>query len=511
MKTNNPSIAIKKELLTTISQIRGVFDKWKTEEAHWNKELSDTELRKKLIEISQVKRFIQRCKAEPDFKQQVLTDPYQAVNHYNLNINPEEIRSLGDEVFPRQQGEAVSVSPLIESHRKFANDQLRWSYEIKHIADSSNEPRFKAWRERQMARSASELNQLRKEHPTLHAPVCFELSKGCSVGCYFCGVSAPRLGDIFIYNQENANLWRQVLELMKEVLGPSAGAGFCYCATDPLDNPDYERFCSDFHEILGVFPPTTTAQPLKNPARTRSLLKLSLEKGCMLNRFSILSLKMLNQVHEEFSPEELAFVGLVLQNPEAGIPKSNSGRAREYNKRKAEKTQEVLHDTLSGSTACVSGFLFNMVDQSVKLISPCNADERWPLGYRVYEEGTFASVDDLKILLERMIANHMPLTVSKSDRISFRRDLKYESLPDGFQLSTRFLTHKFQNDPYIKQLGEVICNGDKTAEEIALLLNVCGVPSAHVFRSLNLMFKSGVLDDEPKQKDLKPKTLGDKR
>jgi radical SAM family RiPP maturation amino acid epimerase len=365
------------------------------------------------------------------------------------------------------------------------------------IAASSREPRFKAWRERQIARASSQMpKSVHDEIP--HMTGAFELSKGCSVGCWFCSVSAPRLGDIFSYSQENAKLWREVLELLKDIHGAAAKAGFCYWATDPLDNPDYEKFCSDFHEILGIFPQTTTALALKDPARTRSLLKLSQESGCLTNRFSILSLKRLNQLHKEFSPEELAFVRLALQNPEAEGIKANAGRAREYNKRKASKNQETVDDSLPGTNTCVSGFLFNMVEGRVKLISPFNADDRWPLGYRVYDEGIFAGIDDLKSLLEEMIDRYMPLTVMPNDRISFRRDLKYESLPDGFQVSTRFKTYKFRNAPYVKQLGEVINKEDKTAEEIASLFNIFGVPSVHIFQSLNLMFKNGILDDEPK-------------
>jgi len=34
----------------------------------------------------------------------------------------------------------------------------------------------------------------------------------------------------------------------------AAGRGFCYWGTDPMDNPDYEKFCLDFHEVLGIFP-----------------------------------------------------------------------------------------------------------------------------------------------------------------------------------------------------------------------------------------------------------------
>ncbi len=141
-----------------------------------------------------------------------------------------------------------------------------------------------------------------------------------------------------------------------------------------------------------------------------------------------------------------------------------------------------------------------MVDRSVKLISPCNANDRWPLGYIVYNEGTFSNVDELKILLERMITDNMPLRVRPNDLMSFRRDLKYESLTDGFQLSTPFKTFKFRHEPYLRELGEVIHKGDKTAEDIASMFDTCGVSPAYTFHYFNLMFEKGVLDDEPKLK-----------
>lgn len=499
MKITNISLVDGKESPINISQVRDFLQHGKTQEPHWTEKLSDKELVQELGRISHVKRFYERWEADPNFKQQVLNNPNQAVIRYNLNINPKDIERLLTEAITQTDGEAVSVLRPIGNYEKFVNDHIKWCYELKRIADSSQDTRFKCWRERQMARTRSELNEFCQDPATIHAPVCFELSKGCSVGCWFCGVSAPRLEDIFTYNQSNAKLWREVLELMREILGSAAGAGFCYCASDPFDNPDYEKLCSDFHEILGHFPQTTTAQPLKDPNRTRLLLKLSLSKGCMVNRFSILSLKILEQLYQEFSPEELTFVRLVLQNQESSQSKSNSGRAREYNQRKAEKNRDVLEDdSFAGSTACISGFLFNMVDRRVKLISPCNADSRWPNGYRIYEEGNFTNVDDLKILLEGMINRHMQLTVRPHDRISFRRDLKYESLPDGFQVSSRFVAHKLRNKPYLKQLGDVIHQGDKTAAEIAELFNLFGFSSINIYQSLNLMFKQGLLDEEPK-------------
>lgn len=475
-------------------EIRTFLKGGKIEESHPIDQLSDAELEKKLNQISQVKRFYERWEADPNFKQEFLTNPHQAVRRYNINIDAEEISLLHADAIAQKDPTDTDYTPI--SIKRYQEFYRGVQCDMSDIAGSSTDARFQAWRERQMARCSSQMYKSISDG-IVHMTACFELSKGCSVGCWFCSVSAPRLGDIFTYNHENAKLWREVLALLKHIHGPAAQAGFCYWATDPLDNPDYEKFCSDFYDLLGNFPQTTTAQALRDPARTRSLLKFSQSKGGIFNRFSILSLKMLDQLYQEFSPEELTFVRLVLQNPETGIIKANSGRARERNQRKAEKNNEVLDDSF-GTNACVSGFLFNMVERSVKLISPCNADERWTDGYRIYDEGTFTTVDDLKILLEGMIEKHMPLTVRPNDRLSFRRDLHYESLPDGFQVSTKFKTHKFRNDPYLKQLGEAIHKGDKTATEIASLFNICGIPSVYIFQSLNLMFKEGVLDDEPK-------------
>lgn len=450
--------------------------------------------------VSNIKRFMERWIADPDFRNKIFIKPYETVLHYNLKVAPEEIRPLWDLKFAQEVNEKVLISESLKLWQEFV-DSNRVNELTKTITASINDPRFKVWRERQIARTNRQFKKV-FQVTIAHAPVCFELSKGCSMGCSFCAVSAARLSDIFTYNPENAKLWCEVLKLIKEILGNSAATGFCYWATDPFDNLDYEKFCSDFHAILGMFPQTTTAQPLKDPSRTRSFLKLSREKGCMLNRFSILSLKMLNKVHEEFSAEELAFVKLELQNEEANKIKANAGRVRERNLNKEEKDNGLPEQ---GTIACVTGFLFNMVDRNVKLISPCNADDRWPLGYITYDEGTFSSADDLKIILEKMIAKNMSLTVRPSDIISFPRDIKYEGFSDGFKLSTKFKIFKFSNEPFLKELSEIIQEGNKTAEEIVVSFNRRGISPTHTLSTLNLLLEKGLLDDEPKLEDTQPK------
>jgi radical SAM family RiPP maturation amino acid epimerase len=452
-----------------------------------------------LKSISYIKRFSQRWHGDQNFREQMLANPHQAIAGYDLKVDPEEIRPVWDTTLTENTNEAEVIDsyPLLKQCHDL-QESFRDKNLLDLLFDSFKDSRFQAWRTRQIARSESQFRQS-VHHSIAQVPMALELSKGCSVGCHFCGVSAPRLGDIFLYSPENAKLWNEVLEVMQDILGLAAGAGFCYWATDPLDNPDYEKFCHDFHQVLGVFPQTTTAQPLKDINRTKALLKVSEEKGCLNNRFSILSLKMLNQVHEKFTPEELLLVSLVLQNQEADSIKADAGRSRDKKLKKGQEDSELPDQ---GTIACVTGFLFNMVERSVKLISPCNASERWPLGYIVFDEGTFSDGQDLKVLLERMIDDNMPTEVRPQDLVNFRPDLKYESLADGFKLSNRIKTFKFRQESSLRELGEIIHQGGKTAEEIASMLEERGIPSAYTFHYLNLMLKKAVLDDEPKPKDV---------
>ena len=247
-----------------------------------------------------------------------------------------------------------------------------------------------------MARTLSQLGYA-KAHGIVHPLAAFELSKGCSVGCWFCGVSAPKLGDIFTYTDANRGLWRDVCRVWREEIGPAATQSFLYWASDPLDNPDYEKFACDYHDLCGSFPQTTTAIPLRDVARTKRLLKLSAERGCLLDRFSVLTPKILRRVHEEFTAEELAFVELVMQIRKETASKAVAGRALE----RALKTMDESEIETS-TIACISGFLINMVEGTIKLISPRPASSEYPLGYRVYGEGTFTNGDEFREQLKRL-------------------------------------------------------------------------------------------------------------
>jgi radical SAM family RiPP maturation amino acid epimerase len=488
---NNIHIAPDKLLHQSIisDTLQKLWQRWSVSKNGNNLAISDAKLNKIVINASYVKRLKEKISGNPSAKNQILNDFTHQIKKSNLDISIDQIKLLGE-----QSAFQISTEDFknFYSYQKLIEVQYNWAqYMVELAADNSN-PNFKAWRKRQIWRCMSQLGG------ASHFPLSIELSKGCSVGCWFCGVAAPSLEDIYFYTPKNARLWQDILIVGRKLFGSAAGSGFCYCASDPLDNPDYEKFLGDFYDILGFFPQTTTAQPLKNANRTRKLLRLSLEKGCMLNRFSIISLKQLEQLHQEFTPEELAFVGLVLQNPESGRLKSNSGRARHNNQRTKLK-QQLRDQSEAGTTACISGFLLNMIDRTVKLISPYPASTCYPLGYRIYQQGTFRDAEDLQQFMEDAIAVNMPLTVRPSDLLRFRSDLQYEPLPNGFQLSTKYLTLEFCQTPQMKQLGEIIHQGESSVEQIANLFSILGISASDIYRDLNFIFNRGVLDEEFQQ------------
>src|SRR6185436_857740 len=104
--------------------------------------------------------------------------------------------------------------------------------QIRAEAKPTNE-RFAAWRARQINRCAGQLG-IAKADALVHAPAAFELAQGCSVGCWFCGVAAPRLDQICRYTESNAAAWRETLTVLREILGPCSRHSFCYWATVPL-------------------------------------------------------------------------------------------------------------------------------------------------------------------------------------------------------------------------------------------------------------------------------------
>lgn len=432
-------------------------------------------------ELARTKRFLERVAGSDALRQRLATAPELASQELGLDV--EELRPLWD-----AGARHLATSERVDHYRAWLDSKLELRDAFRRDSAPTH-PLLRRWRERQMARCSWELST-DAALAIIHAPVAFELCQGCSVGCWFCGVGAVKFRQAAAYDPA---FWQGLLTALAARLGPGAGHGFCYWATDPLDNPDYERFCLDFWSILGRFPQTTTALALKDPGRTRALLRLSEQHGCPVNRFSVLSQGQLERIHAEFSPEELERVELVLQNPQSQVVKAYAGKARESERVKPQDPTE------SSTIACVSGFLINLVERRVRLISPCSAGPRWPLGYRVHSEGEFASPAEFAALLDRMLdpvvlRDTLPLEEPLAWRTGLQLTLDGSG---GFVLETRFQRADFPVSaayPALAELARVLAEGSSTGEQLA---SAMPCEPARTLFVLEEFYRLGLLEDDP--------------
>ncbi len=204
-------------------------------------------------------------------------------------------------------------------------------------------------------------------------------------------------------------------------------------------------------------------------------------------------------MHEGFTPEELLRVECVPQNKESAeggrVLKSNAGRARKF---AAKRGNELVSEEQSSTIACVSGFLFNMVDRTVKLISPCNASDRWPLGYWVIAEGTFGTADELRDLMRSMIDDTIRDSLGVLDTVRLRHDVRIVVGPERLRVVSMGLGLAFENQPQADELAELLAAGTYTVEQIALRRRqAAGVPPAETLAVLDRLFLGGFFDEEP--------------
>ena len=370
--------------------------------------------------LGTVKRLLELARALPDFEESLESN----LQGWNLDLSAVEAKAILE-----------GNSPLLVDFQEREKEKTRHRLSLRQECVPLH-PGLQAWRSRQEARCLSELGGHRHQ-VILHYPAAFELTSGCSVGCWFCGFAAPPLTGKFGATDSNLALWREVLVALRERVGPGARRAFGYWATDPLDHPDYEVFCRQFYDVLGGWPRTTTALGARDVERTRALLSESRERGCRTDRLSVLSKGDLKRLYQAFQPDELLDVELIIHLTGSHLLRSTSGRARarvEQGKRVARDFPSAAEE--AGTIACVSGFLVEMPRRRVRLISPCRATDERPLGYRVVAEASFQSGEEFGQALEELTSPDKLEIAPADDRIlRFRSDLALE--PRGVKSAYR--------------------------------------------------------------------------
>lgn len=364
------------------------------------------------MELSHIKRFLEYWTGDPIFQARLSKDPSPTVTTYRIDVDPEACRVMINRELA-QTTPPEKVDPDVRAYREWIRQKIAHRRSTRERGRTENQA-FAAWRQRQLNRYFSEVND-RSFDSNVHTPWSIELSKGCSIGCEYCGFGAGRLTHVARFTAENERLFRDILRVMGDFFGEGADQAILYNATEPLDNPDYEKYLTAFFDEFGKSPQTTTAAWHHNLGRTRRLLEQQRAENGYVNRFSINSQEQFALCMESFPPEELEDVELILQFPEAckRVRKAAAGRGRDADPLAAEST-----------IACTTGFRINLPERTVRLVSPTTHLERWPMGEILFTKGTFKTGKDLKMFLEDTCANVMEFRPRDDSVPHFRSDLQ---------------------------------------------------------------------------------------
>jgi radical SAM family RiPP maturation amino acid epimerase len=448
-----------------------------------------------LYQLAHAKRFLERFQGDQGFRAAVLgglLDLGEAAAACSCKIDVSSLRPVFHPEFVKERVNAtVDTWPLTALWNSYCGSLLAFRNKLLRIGDTNGaNPAFDKWRERQVNRAAFELGAAGLG--IVHPPVAFELSSGCSVGCWFCGISAAKFGGNYSLKADGGREWAEIVEATQSVIGRGLSTGFCYWATEPLDNPEYLEFIRIYRDVVGITPQTTTSIPLRDEALTRAVLREWGESKAYPNRFSILTTQILKRVHERFTPEELLGVELVLQNGGSSNNKSHAGRARDLAGELSGGVARVKQSTVvAGTIACVTGFLINIVEKSIRLVSPTLPSEAWPDGYVVFDQASFGSAADLADQLNAMVARNMELRFAADRPVRLGTNVAY--FEDGDELGFRSQNVRVAGR-LLGAIGPALQDGSATPAEIVKSACRDGVDPFRVVALLGDARRSGLLE-----------------
>lgn len=452
-----------------------------------------------IVLVSRIKRFLEYWTMQPGFADSFMNDPEKALTDIGLSdliemagIEALKIIAVKENAMAVKDKRWEELPEPVREYRSFIKIKTGHRDYLKKEGCVPSDHAFAAWRSRQVNRCWAELGS--RNDAIIHTPLSFELCKGCSVGCPFCGIAAGGLKSVFRGTEENLSLWREVLTACRDVIGEAAGSGTCYYACEPFDNPEYEAFSTIYYEVMGVVPQITTAASMRKPDRTKAALKLLASQQRHIHRFSVLSLDIFHQIMDYFTPEELVDVELLPQFAEApNCLFAEVGRAREYDCSKVKKG-EFGGDTI----ACISGFVVNMAEKSLRLITPCCSDELHPTGEIFVAQESFTDAADFADKLKLLISKYMMREFPKTQVLRLREGIVLEKTDEGllFYRDNGFKLRFTKNDDlpaeYYHNVYEYLKEQKYSAYDIAGELMDNKISPAQVFFILQRFIHAGL-------------------
>jgi radical SAM family RiPP maturation amino acid epimerase len=463
---------------------------------------SSVDLRK----IARVKRFFERFCGDDAWRKALRDSPGNAQALFEakgIELDAESVAAVwrdGCDIHRISDSVVGKSDAPLGLWWEWSSDIAEYRRLCRHAGGAAQKhPTFDGWRNRQLLRLSRELSP--QNAAAINSPILsYELSSGCSVGCWFCGVSADRFGGFVPYNAENARLWGGILNALVERFGSAAATGFCYWATDPSDNPDYFRFIDDHRRITGLLPPTTTAVPLRSLSLTREVLSLNEQYKHGNNRFSVLTVKALDAIHQAFDADELLTVDLVLHMKGSLVGKAKVGRGLKNSERidRVKPTDARWGELDQGSIACVTGFLVNLPKKSIRLISPCRADEENSDGYRTYGEKHFSDVESFCVAIDELISENMAEQPSPGSVITFAPSLSLSWEGDSLMVRSHSGLEKVIPFGFLHRMVELIALRRHTVSEVVDALAQEYPDDLIAVRVvLHDLFQSGLIEELP--------------
>lgn len=436
---------------------------------------------------TEIKRFLEKWTSDDNYKASFAKNPNALLDEEGFSFPKEAVLPIIGMPAPELLHDGVL------SYDRFIQKKLKHREQLRFSGTPLNTT-FRLWRQRQMHRTLFELGDA-SAIGIVHPPYAFELTKGCTVGCWFCGISAEAFEGYWPFKQ-NETLWRAMLRILSSKLGKrSASTGFCYWATDPLDNPDYERFLDTFWEELGYFPQTTTAQAHRDIPRTRALLELSQKRNGFVDRFSLVTRKAMHLIHAAFTPDELENVELITQFNSESAGKAIAGRARELVETRSQEGKSLpkgVKEDNDSTIACVSGFIISPMEEKIVLISPCRGSIT-EKGYYEYKEATFTDAASFKAGITSLIHN-MKIALELSDRITLSPFISIEEDNGTLHVSYRSGVLSLPGFPHAKEILPLLTNKVTTPLDVANTLS--HMDPATLFGTLNKMLHSGLFHEK---------------
>ena len=448
------------------------------------------------------KRCIEYYEADPDFRARFLSDGRKAIANLGFADLPdadaavEGIRQICIKGIGTLDDRTQVINPYLKMFFSTA-DEVSETVRYNHTECRFRNRELYVYANRVRNRCRMENRVLRRQENVHYYPLGFELGYGCRAQCSFCGLAAPPFEENFRYTDANRKLWRELLTGLRRRLGPIAATSACYFATEPFDNPDYERFLNDFEEIMGGLPQTTTAAADIDAVRVKAFMARVGEERLRREatvRFSVRSLSQFRRIMELYSPDELKYVELLMNNPESLSRYSDTGRARLSSAIPDEKRCRY-------SISCIAGILVNMARRTIRFIEPMLPDARYPTGIRTRAEAGFDEADAFFRETEQMYAEYAAGFLRPERIVTLNPNIRTETEGNiihfrGDGISYR-VSRGYVLETVLKMLPEGIC--------FSVLLEKLGLlpgPEKELYELLNALYMRGYLIDAREKEKL---------